>query len=298
MTWQQQQQQHISNTIPTSTALTVALPRIRSSTSSFLQAMLIPSMSIKLADCINYSSMPLFNSSKRCITNKCWHTSNTIMPSISSIPCRPVKAERRAEHNAIERARRENLNTKFQQLAHSLPNLQNDRRPSKGTIIERTLDFVKNTVMKEEKFLSEIRKLREEHEDLMRQLTPGPPSNGSASDADESDGSSTTSRGVFAVDRLSLNSSSCPSLELSSTSPSLQASSGLDSSGFMPSTTSYGNLLSSNPVHNDVMFGQHDPQHHQSLLLSSAAATYESDDDYSSANLDEIDHTVTDLTCK
>lgn len=52
-----------------------------------------------------------------------------------------TKAERRAEHNAIERARRENLNTKFQQLAHSLPNLQNDRRPSKGTIIERTLDF-------------------------------------------------------------------------------------------------------------------------------------------------------------
>lgn len=54
-----------------------------------------------------------------------------------------TKAERRAEHNANERARRENLNTKFQQLAHSLPNLQNDRRPSKGTIIERTLDFGK-----------------------------------------------------------------------------------------------------------------------------------------------------------
>ena len=52
-----------------------------------------------------------------------------------------TKAERRAEHNANERARRENLNTKVQQLAHSLPNLQNDRRPSKGTIIERTLDF-------------------------------------------------------------------------------------------------------------------------------------------------------------
>ena len=55
----------------------------------------------------------------------------------------PSKAERRAEHNAIERARRENLNSKFQQLAHALPNLQNDRRPSKGTIIERTLDYGK-----------------------------------------------------------------------------------------------------------------------------------------------------------
>ncbi|ORZ08427.1 hypothetical protein BCR42DRAFT_425123, partial [Absidia repens] len=53
------------------------------------------------------------------------------------------KAEKRAEHNAIERARREGLNTRFQQLAHLLPNLQHDTRPSKGTIIERTLEFGK-----------------------------------------------------------------------------------------------------------------------------------------------------------
>lgn len=53
------------------------------------------------------------------------------------------KADRRAEHNAIERARRESLNSKFQQLAHALPNLQNDRRPSKSTIIERTLEYGK-----------------------------------------------------------------------------------------------------------------------------------------------------------
>jgi hypothetical protein len=51
------------------------------------------------------------------------------------------KAEKRAEHNATERARREGLNTRFQQLAHLLPNLQHDTRPSKGTIIERTLEF-------------------------------------------------------------------------------------------------------------------------------------------------------------
>lgn len=55
------------------------------------------------------------------------------------------KAQKRAEHNAIERARRECLNTKFQELAHSLPNLQDDKRPSKGTIIERTLKYGKNT---------------------------------------------------------------------------------------------------------------------------------------------------------
>ncbi|KAL9558907.1 hypothetical protein MBANPS3_000684 [Mucor bainieri] len=70
-----------------------------------------------------------------------------------------TKAERRAEHNAIERARRESLNVKFQQLAFSLPNLQNDTRPSKSTIIDRTLDFVKNAIQKEERYLRRINEL-------------------------------------------------------------------------------------------------------------------------------------------
>ncbi|CAO3630387.1 unnamed protein product [Cunninghamella blakesleeana] len=80
------------------------------------------------------------------------------------------KAAKRAEHNAIERARREHLNIKFQQLAHSLPNLQNDRRPSKGTIIERTLEFVKQTVQKEEKYKNEIRELSKANRQLMLQV--------------------------------------------------------------------------------------------------------------------------------
>lgn len=70
-----------------------------------------------------------------------------------------TKAERRAEHNAIERARRESLNVKFQQLAFTLPNLQNDTRPSKSTIIDRTLDFVKNAIQKEERYLRRINEL-------------------------------------------------------------------------------------------------------------------------------------------
>ncbi|KAI9244369.1 hypothetical protein BDA99DRAFT_309910 [Phascolomyces articulosus] len=73
------------------------------------------------------------------------------------------KAERRAEHNAIERARRESLNSKFQQLAHALPNLQNDRRPSKGTIIERTLEYVRSTLLKEERYKHQIHHLMREN---------------------------------------------------------------------------------------------------------------------------------------
>ncbi|KAI9360637.1 hypothetical protein BD770DRAFT_384534 [Pilaira anomala] len=69
------------------------------------------------------------------------------------------KAERRAEHNAIERARRESLNVKFQQLAFILPNLQSDSRPSKSTIIDRTLDYVKGSIVREERNEYRIREL-------------------------------------------------------------------------------------------------------------------------------------------
>ncbi|CEG63982.1 hypothetical protein RMATCC62417_01033 [Rhizopus microsporus] len=80
------------------------------------------------------------------------------------------KAQKRAEHNAIERQRREVLNTKFQQLALSLPNLQHDRRPSKGTIIERTLEYVKQTVQKEQEFKYQIDQLRKANRTLFLQM--------------------------------------------------------------------------------------------------------------------------------
>lgn len=52
-------------------------------------------------------------------------------------------ADRRSAHNALERQRREHLNTKFQELAHALPSLQNIRRPSKTMIVSKSLDFGK-----------------------------------------------------------------------------------------------------------------------------------------------------------
>lgn len=44
-------------------------------------------------------------------------------------------------------------------MAFTLPNLQNDTRPSKSTIIDRTLDFVKNAIQKEERYLRRINEL-------------------------------------------------------------------------------------------------------------------------------------------
>ncbi|CAO3596438.1 unnamed protein product [Absidia cylindrospora] len=79
------------------------------------------------------------------------------------------KAERRAEHNAIERARRENLNGKFQQLAESLPNLQNYRRPSKGQIVEKALDWVQQSIAKEDRYQYQIYQLQRENKHLLMQ---------------------------------------------------------------------------------------------------------------------------------
>ncbi|KAJ1907869.1 hypothetical protein LPJ81_000481 [Coemansia sp. IMI 209127] len=51
-------------------------------------------------------------------------------------------AQRRATHNAIERARRESLNGQFQDLASAVPALNSVRRPSKATIVEKSLEHI------------------------------------------------------------------------------------------------------------------------------------------------------------
>ncbi|KAI8385651.1 hypothetical protein BD560DRAFT_431059 [Blakeslea trispora] len=78
--------------------------------------------------------------------------------------------ERRAEHNAIERARRETLNAKFQSLAQALPNLMNYRRPSKSQIVEKALDWVKQSLLREEKYRCQVIHLQRENKQLLAQL--------------------------------------------------------------------------------------------------------------------------------
>lgn len=49
----------------------------------------------------------------------------------------PNTAERRATHNAVERARRETLNGRFMDLAAALPSMSHVKRPSKSMIVNR-----------------------------------------------------------------------------------------------------------------------------------------------------------------
>ncbi|KAJ3300275.1 hypothetical protein HK104_002474 [Borealophlyctis nickersoniae] len=69
-------------------------------------------------------------------------TNNMNRPVHHSTSSRNNSAEKRANHNAIERARRESLNIRFQELASAIPSLANVRKPSKSVIVSKSIEFV------------------------------------------------------------------------------------------------------------------------------------------------------------
>ncbi|KAI8148774.1 hypothetical protein BJV82DRAFT_589600 [Fennellomyces sp. T-0311] len=81
------------------------------------------------------------------------------------------QADRRSAHNALERQRRENLNIKFQELAHALPSLQTIRRPSKTMIVAKSLEFVTSSLNRESSYKNEISDLRKQNEQLRKQAS-------------------------------------------------------------------------------------------------------------------------------
>lgn len=79
-------------------------------------------------------------------------------------------AEKRHQHNAIERARRETLNTKFLTLARLLPSLANHRRPSKSAIVNGSISHVNKA--REQRLLAAtlLKELCKERDDLFEEL--------------------------------------------------------------------------------------------------------------------------------
>ncbi|ORX79954.1 hypothetical protein K493DRAFT_362432 [Basidiobolus meristosporus CBS 931.73] len=79
-------------------------------------------------------------------------------------------AQKRANHNALERARRESLNNKFQELANAIPSLALVRRPSKSVIVQKSLDFVERTKTNADIYMAEVEKLRSENQELRQEV--------------------------------------------------------------------------------------------------------------------------------
>ncbi|KAG0143363.1 hypothetical protein CROQUDRAFT_673001 [Cronartium quercuum f. sp. fusiforme G11] len=83
-------------------------------------------------------------------------------------------AERRATHNAIERARRESLNGRFLELARALPTMGNVKRPSKSVIVNKSLEWICESQVREYHLVRENNYLRAQVNELRSQLQLGP----------------------------------------------------------------------------------------------------------------------------
>jgi len=82
----------------------------------------------------------------------------------------PEAAEKRATHNATERARRESLNGRFMTLAQVLPTMPKSKRPSKNMIVNKALEYVRDSQINERTLVAENTQLRREVEELRQQL--------------------------------------------------------------------------------------------------------------------------------
>ncbi|TRM58437.1 hypothetical protein BD626DRAFT_573646 [Schizophyllum amplum] len=83
---------------------------------------------------------------------------------------RNTTAEKRASHNAVEKARRETLNGRFLDLAALLPNLSPIRRPSKSAIVNGSIAHVQAAQRHRAAAARELRLLKLETDALRREL--------------------------------------------------------------------------------------------------------------------------------
>lgn len=79
-------------------------------------------------------------------------------------------ADKRANHNAVERARRETLNQKFVDLAQSLPSLAHVRKPSKSVIVNRSIEFIVETKQRIEVKDQSLGLIRAQNEEFKKEI--------------------------------------------------------------------------------------------------------------------------------
>ncbi|KAE8540594.1 hypothetical protein D1P53_002956 [Cryptococcus gattii VGV] len=95
---------------------------------------------------------------------------STSKPKASKPRKRVNTAEKRSQHNAIERARRETLNSKFLDLARLLPSLASSRRPSKSAIVNGSISHL--TYQRKQRLLAAklLKQVLVERDELLREV--------------------------------------------------------------------------------------------------------------------------------
>ncbi|KAI0325018.1 hypothetical protein GY45DRAFT_1261700 [Cubamyces sp. BRFM 1775] len=103
-------------------------------------------------------------------TNSSTANASSSQPAKRKPSRRANTAERRATHNAVERARRETLNGRFLDLAALLPNLSQIRRPSKSSIVNSSIAHIHAARRHRLLAARELRILKLESDALRREL--------------------------------------------------------------------------------------------------------------------------------
>ena len=109
---------------------------------------------------------------------------STAPPAKATSKSKPRKrvntAEKRHQHNAIERQRRETLNGKFLSLARLLPSLAAHRRPSKSAIVNGSIAHL--THQRDQRLLAAklLRRLCSEHDTMLAEVNEWRKANGFA----------------------------------------------------------------------------------------------------------------------
>lgn len=80
------------------------------------------------------------------------------------------ETEKRANHNATERARRDSLNNRFQEIADCIPQLRDVKKPSKSIIMQKTLEYVTMAQKRNDMHTKEITLLKKENEKLKQEI--------------------------------------------------------------------------------------------------------------------------------
>lgn len=108
-------------------------------------------------------------------------TTNATKPAAKKPRKRVNTAEKRHQHNAIERQRRETLNGKFIVLARLLPSLANHRRPSKSAIVNGSIAHL--TYQRDQRLLAAklLRQIASEHDALLNEVNEWRKTSGYAS---------------------------------------------------------------------------------------------------------------------
>lgn len=80
------------------------------------------------------------------------------------------ETSKRATHNVLERKRRNDLKTSFHVLREEVPDLKENERAPKVTILRKAKDYVDKLKKDEVRLLAELEKLRHRNEELLERF--------------------------------------------------------------------------------------------------------------------------------